>query len=284
MARPVVVGIDGSPESLAAAQWACDEAGRRQAPVRLLHAWSVTTLMGPVTVEPDDPGKAAGLLLARTRDELSAREPEAGIDVRSVAGDPVTALLDAAAAADLIVLGSRGLGAVSGFLLGSVSSRVVARSRCPAVLIRGRRAAAEAGSEVVLGLKRPREPDERALAFAFDAAERRGLPLRVVHTWHVPLPPNPFQPLPAGAPEPGVAEASALAEVLRPWRADHPDVPVSETLLAGSAAQALVDAAADAALVVVGRGGRHGPGARVGAVTHALLHHARSPVAVVPPA
>jgi nucleotide-binding universal stress UspA family protein len=75
----------------------------------------------------------------------------------------------------------------------------------------------------------------------------------------------------------------ALSERLRPWCAKHPDVPVEEHCTRGRAAQELVRAAASAALLVVGRH-EHRPALRpaVGPVTHAVIHHATCPVAVVP--
>jgi nucleotide-binding universal stress UspA family protein len=140
-----------------------------------------------------------------------------------------------------------------------------------------------AGSEVVVGLKRLGEPDPEVLDFAFGAADRQGLALRVVHTWRGTLPPSPHRLAPSDAPEEGERYASALADALRPWQVRHPDVAVRGTLLSGNASQALIGAAAHAALVVVGRGGRQtGHGRRVGAVVHALLHHCAVPVAVVP--
>jgi nucleotide-binding universal stress UspA family protein len=77
-------------------------------------------------------------------------------------------------------------------------------------------------------------------------------------------------------------QARALAAVLVPWRAKYPAVEVSAESRAGSAANHLVDASHEASLVVVGRRIRRSPvGAHIGPVTHAVLHHATAPVAVV---
>lgn len=74
-----------------------------------------------------------------------------------------------------------------------------------------------------------------------------------------------------------------MSEVLRPWRQKFPTVDVVEDSLSGKAANHLVDASAEASLVVVGRRIRRSPlGAHIGPVTHAVLHHATAPVAVVP--
>lgn len=74
-----------------------------------------------------------------------------------------------------------------------------------------------------------------------------------------------------------------LTELLRPWQDKYPGVTVTEQATIGGAGPHLVDASRDAALVVVGRRSRHAPGgSRIGPVTHALLHHAPAPVAVIP--
>ncbi|MFE0330605.1 universal stress protein, partial [Streptomyces sp. NPDC058960] len=132
-------------------------------------------------------------------------------------------------------------------------------------------------------------PDDSApaLALAFETAAARGAAVRVVRAWSLP---------PVFAYSPGSLklldeaggleqfERKALDEALRPWRDRYPDVPVTEHVEMGSAAQVLLSAAGDAQLVVVGRRATRAVGPRIGSVAHALLHHAPCPVAVVPPA
>ncbi|WP_443075375.1 universal stress protein [Streptomyces sp. NBC_01483] len=183
------------------------------------------------------------------------------------------------------MLGSRGLGGVTGFLVGSVALAVVARTERPVVLVRaGERAADDHLKDaVVLGLDLE-HPDGSLIGFAFEAASRRGRTLRVVHGWS----------LPSSYGYGGVfdvdldAELRAqvrhnMIEVLRPWREKFPDIEVNEQAVVGSAGSHLVDASRDAALVVVGRRNRRTPvGPHIGPVTQAVLHHAAAPVAVVP--
>jgi nucleotide-binding universal stress UspA family protein len=79
------------------------------------------------------------------------------------------------------------------------------------------------------------------------------------------------------------AETSAIESALAPWREKFSGVEVIEQNAIGNAGSHLVDAAADASLVVVGRRIRHAPiGTRIGPVTHAVLHHSTAPVAVIP--
>ncbi|MFE7210243.1 universal stress protein [Streptomyces sp. NPDC001698] len=298
MPRTVTVGLDGSPESRAAAEWAAREAKLLGLPVRLVHVW-----------EPaPEPRAQAPLPGAETYRHWTERVPREaaeglrlrhpGVEVRTehLPGRPAEILTDEAADAELLVLGSRVLGGVGGFLAGSVGLSVVAHAERPVVLVRageqaadeherdpaGIPSAAAAFRPVVLGLDTA-HPDEDLIRFAFEAAARRGTSLRVVHGWYPPL--YYGYGVPADAElltSPAVAEAARLTEALCPWRRKYPDVEVAEVSRPGSAAEQLVDASREASLVVVGRRERRNPlGARIGHVTHAVLHHAAAPVAVV---
>ncbi|WP_406732946.1 universal stress protein [Streptomyces sp. NBC_01794] len=82
--------------------------------------------------------------------------------------------------------------------------------------------------------------------------------------------------------EMGRQVARTLSDLLLPWRQKHPSVRVVERAVFGPSASELVCASADAELIVVGRRARHATlGALIGPVTHAVLHHAASPIAVV---
>jgi nucleotide-binding universal stress UspA family protein len=134
----------------------------------------------------------------------------------------------------------------------------------------------------VLGLDTG-SPDEEVLVFAFEEAQRRAAPLTVVQGWNLPA---SYAYTMAGGYDPrddlARAQAGALTEVLLPWRRKYPDVEVSERSRFGSPASHLIDASHDASLVVVGRRVRRTPvGVHIGAVTHAVMHHATAPVAVV---
>ncbi|MFE2422980.1 universal stress protein [Streptomyces hokutonensis] len=298
MVRTVVAGLDGSPESRAAAEWAAREAKLRGLPLKVVHVW-----------EPaPDPLAQAPLLGAETQQHWSQRIPrEAGEGLRlrhpgldviedQVTGTPSDALLDAAKDAELLVLGSRGLSGVGGFLVGSVGLSVVARAELPVVLVRaGEQAADEhekdpAGSPstgtpyrpVVLGLDAD-TPADTVIEFAFAEAARRDTGLRVVYGWN--LPPYYAYGLAMDAglnDELSREETTALTEALRPWRQKHPDIEVALQPRVGSAADHLVDASREASLVVIGRRIRRAAlGAHIGPVAHGVLHHAVAPVAVV---
>ncbi|MFD5625223.1 universal stress protein [Streptomyces sp. NPDC127072] len=300
MLRHVTTGIDGSPESLAAAHWAAREAARRGAALRLVHAWEWHPRPGPSVPADMSERALAEDLSARMADSMRATHPGLRVIDQAVADSPVAALLRAAEQAELLVLGCRGLGGVAGFLMGSVSQRVVARAPRPVVLVRvGGSAVDEHFSapdgispeeipgipyrDVVLGLDTGRSCDE-LIEFAFDAAGRRAASLRVIHTYSgAPSVAAADALVPMRGPELLAEHEHAVTTTLRPWREKFPEVAVTESVTEGRAADELIKASAGAALVVVGRRTRETRiGTRIGPVAHAALHHAPCPVAVVP--
>ncbi|MFG3144780.1 universal stress protein [Streptomyces sp. NPDC048243] len=300
MLRHVAAGIDGSPESLAAAHWAAREALRRDATLHLVHAWEWHPRPAP-SVPADMSQRAwADDLMTRVSDGIRAAHPAVKVLDRSLNAAPAAALLAAADQADVLVLGSRGLSGLTGFMMGSISQRVVSRSPAPVVLVRaGVGTCAEhlpapdgvapdeisqtPYRDVVLGLDTARPCDE-LIDFAFDAARRRGAALRVIHAFSAPAAFVAADRLVRpGGPEMSAEHEHLVVATLRPWCEKYPDVPVAATVMEGRPAGELISASADAALTVVGRREREARfGSRLGPVAHAVLHHTGSSVAVVP--
>jgi nucleotide-binding universal stress UspA family protein len=300
MLRHVAAGIDGSPESLAAAHWAAREAMRRGTALRLVHAWEWQPRPAPSVPADMSQRSWAEDMLARASESMRAAHSGLQVIDQSVAEAPVAALLSAAEQADLLVLGSRGLGGVAGFLTGAVSQRIIARAPHPVVLVRAGECVADEHfsavdgispeeipetpyRDVVLGLDTDRPCDE-LIEFAFDAARRRGASLRVIHAFSAPSGFAAVDRLaPVNGPELLAEHEHAVVATLRPWCEKFPEVVVAETVTEGRAARELVSASTGAALVVVGRQVREARlGTHVGSVAHAVLHHAPCPVAVVP--
>ncbi|MFI0819359.1 universal stress protein [Streptomyces sp. NPDC021098] len=282
MEQVVTVGLDGSAESLAAARWAADEAERRGLALRLTHAWILLSAPTPDTPAADDQNRWAKRIVHDAHDELSGLHPGLTITEDLVADEAGKALLDAAARSRMLVLGSRGLDRVASFFLGDIGLHVVGRAERVVVLVRGDRAAADDRRRVVVGLS-PHGPQDNLLEFAYVTAFTRGVPLHAVHGRK----PDRAYAAPGG--EAGVARDLAerarreLDEVLRPWREKFPRVRVVDEIRLESPAQAVVRAADDGDLLMVGR--RKRPPAlvpRLGPVVQAAVHHAACPVAVVP--
>ncbi|MFB7779058.1 universal stress protein [Streptomyces bauhiniae] len=285
MTRPITAGVDGTEESLAALDWAAREAVRRELPLRVVHAWEE---IGELPADRDTQRAWVEEGVGRAVGSLTERHPGLDATLELTEEDAVDALLAAGADAEALVLGTRGHGAVVGFLLGSVGLRVVAETTRPVILVRaGDRSEAEsAGREIVVGQHGTPEDSAAALRFAFETAAARGATLRAVRAWTLPpvfaYSPGSLKLLDeAGGLEP--YEKRALADALAPWRERFPGVPVAEHVEMGSAGQVLVSQAMRAQLLVVGRRARRtAVGARIGSVVHGVLHHAGSPVAVVP--
>ncbi|WP_234347409.1 universal stress protein [Streptomyces specialis] len=284
----VTVGLDGSSESLAAAGWAAGEARRRGLPLRLVHVWEA----GAYSALPSVDGRTlrywAERIPREAAEDLRSRFPGVDISYEQFTGAPARVLTgETAEGSGMLVLGTRGLGGLTGFLLGSVAQSAVAHAHGPVALVRpgaDGEAAAPAATDVVLGLD-VADPPAALIDHAFDAAARRGARLRVVHAWRVP----PVYGFSAATVEPGIAAVFAedvareLADALRPWRAKYPGVEVVEQPVMGRPGRELAEAARDAAVLIVGRRARRArTGWHIGPVTHAVMHHAIAPVIVVP--
>jgi nucleotide-binding universal stress UspA family protein len=193
----------------------------------------------------------------------------------------------------LVVVASRGLGGFTGLLLGSVSGYVATHAECPVLVVHSgeRWAAPEAmdGSilPVLVGIGpygRPPAAWEPLLDFAFAEAHLRRVHLLALRAWNPPLPPwhSDVRPLVADVAELETSERIDLSEALLPYRDKYPDVTVRQRVTPVGAAAAIVDAAAKAQLVVVGARRGRAAGLRLGSVSQQVLHHAPSPVALVP--
>ncbi|QKW48620.1 universal stress protein [Streptomyces buecherae] len=288
MTRPITVGVDGSPASQAAADWAADEALRRGLPLRVVHAWRWEPLTVPVVNDREEQARWAQSVVLEAEKRLRVRHPELEITAEVLADEPGTGLVRANRDAEMLVLGSRGHGVFVGFLLGSYAQQVIAHVERPVVSVRAPQDTepVPSGGEVVVGQQGSAEDSEAVLRFAFEAAAARGVPVRAVRAWSLP-PVFAYGTVPlrlvdeASGLEP--QEREQLAEALAPWREKYPEVEVREHVEIGTGSQVLLSQAVGADLLVVGRRVRRAPiGARIGSVAHAALHHARCPVAVVP--
>lgn len=283
--EPVITaGLDGSAESLAAARWAAGEAQLRNRPLRLMHAWILLAPPGPEGTAASDQNYWARRIIDDAEQAVHERYPDLPVVKDLVADDPGEALVAAAGQSEMLVLGSRGLEPLTNYFLGDTGLYVMTRADRPVVLVR-RGAGPEAGAgTVVLGLSL-RSPCEELVEFAFDAAALRGASLRVVHSLHR----HPhFHARRGRTAETGHRSAEdkeqELREAVRPWHEKYPSVPVKEIVRDESAARAVMAAAADATMLVVGRSRRHHrrPGPHLGPVLQAAVHHAQCPLAVIP--
>ncbi|MER5361851.1 universal stress protein [Streptomyces sp. NPDC002785] len=288
MDQRIVVGLDGSAESAAAAHWAAREALLRSVPLHLVHAEEWSSPPGIPAARSDVGRQWAKALLRDASDELREKHPQLDISTQSFDGRPADSLVGVTAAAGMLVLGSRGLGTLTGFFVGSVGMAVLHAVERPVVLVRATEDAMpharglHLDRDVVVGIDISR-PCDALLAFAFDEASRRACTLRALHSWMLP-------PL-AGSgsaynPEVHAQIAQSmntgLDNMLKPWRDMYPAVSLDAQVTVGHASEQLLEAGSEAGLIVVGRRIRRSSiGAHIGPITHAVLHHSTAPVAVI---
>lgn len=264
---PVIVGVDGSEPSRTAAAWAAEEAGLRDAELRVV-------LVNDQPARDDE-------LWASVRgiaDRLAAGRPRAKIYPKIARGQPAAELIRRSAGAQLVVAGSRGRGRVSSALLGSVSTKIAAHARCPVAVVRE----LPRGGPVVVGLDGSAE-NRTALRFALDAAARRGTEVVAMRVWREANAEHPalVPPLDIDLEEHLDRVRRGLAEQLAGWREEYPHVPVRAVAQRGHVVLELAHAARDARLLVVGhRGGGGFAGLLLGSVATGVLHHAPGVVAV----
>jgi nucleotide-binding universal stress UspA family protein len=272
----IVVGIDGSSESLAALQWAVEEGRATHSEVKALMAWNWLD-----QVDVGEPGFSARY------DETDARR---ALDeaIAGVAGDDVSrevicdlavpALQDASVAAELLVMGARGKGGFAGLRLGSVSERLLETAACPVAVIR-EDAPGRKDGPVVVGIDGSAAATA-ALDWAVRAAVGRGTTLDIVHAWTIP----------AAAASPFVVtpDISMFEDAARgilddaAERARDAGAEVTTHTAVGGITGLLLERSQDAALITVGSRGRGRIlGTLLGSVSRQVVHHASCPVVVV---
>ena len=291
-AKPIVAGTDGSEESLRAVDWAAREAVLRGAPLRIVSAATLLPRMVSRTGPTESEYDTVTDVLLKDRDRAlaaaSARAakvaPGVLIDTDQLAGQPALAITEAGSGALMLVVGSRGGGAFTAMVLGSVSRYAASHASSPVVVVRDDTAGNR--RQVVIGIGDLGYCAD-SLTFAFEEASLRQASLMAVHAWHAPQG-NISR---AGDVFTGTDSHALAADagrhlegLLNEWREKYPDVPVSTDVVHGHPGRALVGLSARADLVVIGRHAEHSGLPGPGSVRHAVLNHAHGPVAVVPSA
>jgi nucleotide-binding universal stress UspA family protein len=300
--RPVVVvGVDGSPGSRAALVYAFAAAARRGADLAVVSTYSVQTVwiggwplgVPAVATIRDEVESRIAALVEEVRADGAVRAVPGTADVPTVVvvsgGPAAQVLVDASASADLVVVGSRGRGAVRSVVLGSVALHCVTQARCPVAVVHPVPAGRAGARTVIVGVDGSAASRAALLAGVAEAA-RLGTDVAAVATYEpadswtdlttvaVPTADEVRAELRRGA-------ESMLDEVLAEHRAGAGAVPGARVVVTeGPAVDVLVRWAADAALLVVGSRG-HGEfrGLLLGSVALACAMHAAGPVLVVHP-
>ncbi|MGD0085040.1 MAG: universal stress protein [Acidimicrobiales bacterium] len=133
----IVVGVDGSPESATALSFAIDEARLRGADLHVIYAYAAQASLTGWTA--DDYYKQVEAEAKAALEAVANAAPptdDLTVDWRCIPGNPAEILIEESRHADILVVGSRGLGGFLGLVMGSVSSQCVHHSRCPVLVVR----------------------------------------------------------------------------------------------------------------------------------------------------
>lgn len=282
----IIVGVDGSPESRVAVDWAARDAALRGAQLHLVHVLSSPAVMTfPEVPVPsgyfqwqEDSAREILLSAAETAAAATKDDP-VEVTTEMVSGSPVPTLADLSKDAQLVVVGCRGRGALARSLLGSVSTGLVHHAHCPVAIIHDEDplTARPSKAPVVVGVDGS-PASEKALEIAFEQASLRGVELVAVHAWSdtgvFEFPGLDWSALRSIAEE-------TLAERLAGWQERYPDVVVHRLVVADRPAQQLIEQSESAQLTVLGSHGRGGfAGMLLGSVSTAVVHGSRQPVII----
>lgn len=271
----VVLGVDHSIGARAAASWAGAESRLRESALLMVHVPTA----GPTPRSGWFPaaGVAGWLLLDELTIDLHHRYPDVAVERLLGHGDPAGTLTDLSALADLVVLGTTGRGSNLTSLIGSVSSRVAAQAHCPVAIVPEQPAlsVARTGERTIVVGVSDTAAGRAALRFAFDEAGRRGVSITAVRGWQ-------STDARTAAADPDAVPERELAALLDGWRREYPGVFVHPMLLHTHPAQAVLRAARDAELVVIGAHHSDNPwSSRLGPVPQTVLHQTTCPVVLV---
>lgn len=289
----VVVAVDGSEASNNAVRWAANTAMKRGIPLRIASSYTVPQFLYAEGMVP--PKELFDDLQAETLEKIEAARavahevaPDIKIGHTIAEGSPIDMLLEMSHDVTMVVMGSRGMGGLSGMVMGSVSASVVSHASCPVVVVREDNQVTESTKygPVVVGVDGS-EVSQKATHYAFAEAAARGAELIAVHTWMDMQVQASLAGLSAAQAEWAEVEqeqGALLTERLAEFQAEYPDVPVKKVIARDRPVRALADAAEGAQLLVVGSHGRGGfKGMLLGSTSRALLQNAPCPMMVVRP-
>ncbi len=283
----IVVGVDGSPASRVAVDWAARDAMLRGVPLTVVHVIPTPDMLR--WTEPDRlPGltdwhqaKAKDVIRAAmdTAEEASRKTGSLQLHSQVLTGATIPALVELTKDAEMIVVGCRGMGAVRRLLLGSVSAGLVHHAHCPVAVIHDEDPLMPdpAHAPILLGVDGS-PASELATEIAFGEADRRGVDIIAVHAWSDAAL-SDFPPVDSSVMH--TLGDEILSDRLAPWKERHPRVRVHPIAVTDRPAEMLIKNSEQVQLVVVGSHGRGGfAGMQLGSVSSAVAQSSRMPVIV----
>jgi nucleotide-binding universal stress UspA family protein len=281
----ILVGVDGSAESDAAIRWATHEAVMRRTTMTLMHviaplaaSWPTGPVYADITEWQRNNARHVLEQALKTLQATVSASQLPDVHTETLNSSVVPTLVRASENKQMIVVGSRGSGALGRLLLGSVSTGLVHHASCPVAVIRPEPESSYRDAPVLLGIDGS-PASEAATALAFDEASRRGVELVALHAWSdVAV----FPMLGMDWHEYESQGQEILSERLAGWQEQYPDVSVERRLVCDQPARWLTRESQHAQLVVVGSRGRGGFASTwLGSVSNAVAQSVNVPVLVV---
>ncbi|WP_327117460.1 universal stress protein [Nocardia sp. NBC_01730] len=284
---PIVVAVDGSATACHAVAWAAVDAGLHCCRLHIVTSVSIPTGYGPGVALTDADTewlcKDGERVLTEANGVARVAAYGEALDITTeLVFDPIIPyLITRSRQARMVVVGSRGLGAIRRGLLGSVSTAVTRHAHCPVTVVHSTSAtdALSSVKPVLVGVDGT-ENSVPAVEVAFEEASRRKVSIMALHAWS-----DQTSGLDVGISGWDVihdTEDAVLAESLAGYTERYPDVSVTRVLLRDRPVRCLLDESERAQLVVVGSHGRGGfAGILLGSTSNALLQSVECPIIVV---
>ena len=284
----IIVGVDGSADADRALRWAAEEASRERRPLAVVTAAGIDQVgavtwagAGTYVVPVAELIEQVRVVAEGAAATVHRLRPGLMVTAHAAHGDPRESLVELSRSAHVVVVGSRGRGAVRSRLLGSVSASVARHAHSPVVVCRPD-SPGVVRKGVLVGVSGTAE-EQPVLELAFHHASMRGLPLTVRHSFHDVFAEMYGAHVVAASGELLTEERLVLAEAVAGYSEKYPEVSVDLELARGLAHETLAADSAHWNLIVVGRHPTDSVGRMLSAtVATAVIEHARTTVAVVP--
>lgn len=270
MAEKYIIGVDGSEQSRVALDWGLARAAQTGASVELLHVADDSFLSESVAFL-SEAQQASEQMLDAERAYAEASGFTGTITGRAVVGHPIAEVEEASKGADLVILGAHAGSMLSGSFFGTRAVKIAAVAHCPVAVVPFQ-TEGQPQPGVVVGVDGS-EPSQKAIAFAAEEASMRRVPLIAVYAWMPPLTPG-LEYL--WSEELVETQRNAAEEAIAIGTAGlatrYPDLVIERRIVQAPPVAALLQAAENADLIVVGSRGRGGISRLLlGSVSHGVL-------------
>lgn len=262
----VVVGIDGSHAAVEAAVWAIDEAVARHVPLRLVHVADPESTVSQTAGEIPLGVEYGETVLRQAHTAITRSGKDVDVETAVVGGDPAQILLAESSTAELVCVGSSGIGAIAKTLLGSVAATLTENASCPVAVIRSRDDGRRSIGTAIAVTVRKSPQDEDAVVAAMQEARLRRSSLLAIGLWEEGTDLLPHE---------------ELDDLVQTWRQRYPDVRVQPVTTRSGLARFLEDEDAPVAMVVINAEDASRVADIIGPHGHPVFKHPECSVLVV---